>query len=183
MTENLRIQGKALDSSDSDLPSGATFTLPASGVNTFCATSNYANCDGRANVLNSNNAQHPEYGTYYNWYAATAGYGKYATIIEPVYSICPKNWSLQSKSQVENLYSIYGSKTSMQQSVGPNYTLAGYTGSGNTLYDQGVWGLYWESTPGSNGDAYAIRTNADVFLPSFSGYQKYWGFPIRCVAK
>ena len=181
MTENLALQNATITSADSNLPSGTTFNLPASGVNEFCTTYDSTNCDGRANVVDAADAQHPEYGTYYNWYAATAGYGQYSTTTEISYSICPKGWKLPtsgSSGEFQALYDKYNSQALMQGA--PGFILSGRR-NGENVEGQNEYGLYWSSMAGNNISAYSLYLGNTNVYPANYG-RKYFGFNIRCIA-
>ena len=186
MTENLKLQNKTLSSSDSDLPASAIFTVPASGENEFCTTSNSANCDGRANVLDTGNAS---YGVYYNWFAATAGEGTYSKSSGNVSrSICPKGWRLPtggSNGEFQGLYNVgYNTMAKMQSTdgtIGPGFVLSGHRDGGSTN-SQGGAGRYWSSTAYNNYSAQRLELGSSGVIPAGSDY-KYLGFTARCISR
>ncbi|MBR2837141.1 InlB B-repeat-containing protein [Candidatus Saccharibacteria bacterium] len=122
MIENLRLDNKPTlntVATDTDVPGGwdgmytnsANSTkskqLPAS-TDSWCNTDTQG-CDDQA-IINTNNIANPaslsnygtgsnvySYGTYYNWYAATAGSGTYSTSTNAQHvtaSLCPSGWVL-----------------------------------------------------------------------------------------
>jgi uncharacterized protein (TIGR02145 family) len=62
MTQNLKISGKTITSADSNMPSGSSFEIPSSTNSDF-------GFDAAGVYIDS------DYGGYYNFYAATAGWG------------------------------------------------------------------------------------------------------------
>lgn len=182
MTQNLRLEDKSISDSDSNLRPGATFTVPPSSTDRWCSRSNSTNCDGTANVINANNDEHPEYGTYYNWFAATAGEGTYSKRSgNTYYSICPKGWHLPtggSSGEFQTLYSKYDSSALMQDD--PAFALSGYRLNENTS-DQGDYGYYWSSTAYNYYTAYNMYLGRSSVSSADYG-AKYRGYSVRCVS-
>lgn len=182
MTDNLRLSDAVLTSAESDLPEGATFNLPASSTARWCTTSNSINCDGTANVLDAD-ASNPEYGTYYNFYAATAGYGPYGTIGDTEWSICPKGWKLPkggSSGDYQQLINAgYNTAALMTKDQGgPNYVLSGRR-DGASWNGQGTSNFSWTMT-GNNANA-AYRTVVENGVSATNTMNKYRGLTVRCV--
>ena len=184
MTQNLTISGTTIDYTDSNLPGGASYTVPASSTDGWCTTADES-CINTANVLDANNSQHPEYGTYYSWKAATAGYGTYSTTSGNVsYSVCPKGWRLPTggtNGAFQDLYNKYNSASAMLSEAGPNFVLSGYRDGGST-HVQGSYGSYWSSKARSSGDAYHLRLGSSTVSPANLD-SKYHGLTVRCVAQ
>ncbi len=180
MTQNLRLVGpKNLTTSDSDVPSSG-FSLTASDSGTWCTDSSAA-CDNQSMVLNSGS---DTYGSYYNWYAATAGTGKYETSSGSVSnSICPRGWRLPtggSSGEFQTLYGYYNSVSAMMSSP-VNFVLSGFRFSSSTFY-QGSDGLYWSSTAYDSRGAYYLYLLSSDVRPA-DDFDKYGGFTVRCVAR
>ncbi|MBQ6355273.1 hypothetical protein IJJ18_02555 [Candidatus Saccharibacteria bacterium] len=129
-------------------------------------------------VLDSGNTS---YGTYYNWYAATAGTGTYGMSSgTATASICPKGWRLPTNSEFQTLYNNYNSASSMMSSSGPAFVLSGSRGGGSTL-DQGSYGYYWSSVAYNNNNAYNLSLYSSNVSPQSSN-RKWYGFTVRCIA-
>lgn len=208
MTQNLRL-GKgngeiiALDSSNSDLPSGTTFNLKASGMG-----SNQPDATGDCNVGNwypdydketETNTSHlcintrdtEAYGVYYNWYAATAGTGTYSvTSGEAAGSICPKGWILPPNSGERSYYNLLFTKGGLSnnaasatamQTTPYNFPLSGYS-YGEGIGSVGSYGYFWSSTAGSDYRAYRLDFDSSNVVPQDLSY-KGGGHSVRCVAR
>ena len=132
-------------------------------------------------VLNSGNST---YGTYYNWYAATAGSGKYSTSSgNASYSICPKGWRLPtggSSGEFQTLYNNYSSSAAMRGDP-VNFVLSGYR-YGSSTGGQGGNGSYWSSTVIAISNAYFLYIQGSNTGPAYNG-PKYYGFSMRCVVQ
>ena len=171
MTQNLRIINKTITSADSNLPSGGTWTIPASSGSGFSA-------------YNTNNAYlDSTYGGYYTFYTATAGWGTNSvTSGNAPKDICPTGWRLPiggSDGEFQTLYDYYNSFALMQGD--PGFVLSGYLGSGSA-HVQGSGGRYWSSTVNYTNSAYDLRIDSSVVYPAVTA-DKFNGFSIRCVAK
>ena len=180
MTQNLRLVGsRTLTSSDSDVTSN--FTLTASDSSTWCDSDN-ATCVNKSMILNSGNSS---YGTYYNWYAATAGTGKYETTSgNAASSVCPKGWKLPTgggSSEFQALYSKYNTPTKVMSANGPAIVLSGYRYQGNTVF-QNSNSIYWSSTPSGNAYGFILNGDSSVFYTT-NGGNKYLGATVRCLAR
>ena len=84
MSENLRLGGTSpisLDSTNSNLPEGSTFTLPVAetSANHTAWATGISNSAG-ANTPHVYNTENNSYGNYYNWYTAVAGTANYNTV-------------------------------------------------------------------------------------------------------
>ena len=189
MTDNMKLADASIDSTNSNLPPGATFDVPASSEEGWCSDATEA-CFNKANVLDAGNIQHQEYGMYYSWNAATAGYGLYSQIpiFEDVpYSICPKGWRLpssKSSGDFQTLRNAYSSSVFGDDwRISPlNFPLSGYRGT-SSIASQGVEGSYWSSTASNNAGAFGVRVGSStVDMNTESGYYIYRGFSVRCIA-
>ena len=169
MTENLRLIDKTISSTDSNLPSGATWTVPTSSTSGF-------------NAYNTNNAYlDSTHGGHYTFYAATAGWGTNSiTSGNSPKDICPKGWRLPTGGdggELQNLYNKYNSSALMRGD--PGFVLSGrvYDGSAS---DQGSSGRYWSSTVDDANYSYGLYLS-DSSVGSVLSNNKFYGFSIRCV--
>ncbi|MBQ9402976.1 IPT/TIG domain-containing protein [Candidatus Saccharibacteria bacterium] len=184
MVDNLALVGSFTPtSSDTDHPASG-FTLTASNTGTWCTSDSDA-CDNQSMVINTGST----YGVLYNWYAATAGTGTRSTgaNVDASGSICPKGWVLPkggSSGDFQYLYNAYNSYANMVTNTsGPKFVLAGDRYGGST-YNQGTYGYYWSRTAYSSSyayDLYLSSSNSTVYPAS--GYYKYYGFSVRCIAE
>lgn len=183
MTQNLRIANEALTSSDSDLSSGGSWTVPASDIYSFSDSMNYG-----VNDFNQNNAYVNSYGGYYSFYSATAGWGTGGWYGEGVSSgnsprsICPYGWRLPTNSEFETLYDSYGSSDSAMMGE-PGFVLSGSINNGEE-YHQGENASYWASTVESTDYAhfFYFTAGSGITHPDYYSY-KGGGYSVRCVAR
>lgn len=109
-------------------------------------------------------------------------------------SICPKGWRLPTSNGTSadfaQLMGAYGLRTDNgaesnvdKVRLTPMYFIpAGYLDT-NGLYNAGSNGLYWSSTPDSNGtNAYNLSFNSGYLYPSDSA-NRYDGRSVRCLAR
>ena len=171
MTQNLRIIDKTLTPADSNVT--ANYTVPASFVSGFDSyDTSYAYIDNA-------------YGSYYSWYAATAGTGTRSLSTNgqnTTVSICPKGWRLPTggnNGEFQTLYNNYNSSSALASSP-VNLTLAGNLNSGSRFF-QGIYGYYWSSTVDSGNYAYYLNlTTSDAYPTNINN--KHYGYSVRCVA-
>lgn len=156
MTENLGIVGEEIDSSNSDLKSGETFTIPESDMAIFGSSTS-----GNGSIGNEVPAAYydSEKGGFYNWHTATAGTVDSDLIYgEAKSSICPKGWRLPTGGEYgeyQNLYNTYNSYELMTNDDGPRLVAGGYI-AGTRMVD--------------NISFYATSTATGRYMPS--GY--FW---------
>lgn len=198
MQENLRLGNSTdtydLDSTNSDLPSGTTFTLqPAqtSGTDSWSCSSDDACKTSRVYVAST--AEHPEYGNYYSWYTATANTGTYSMSTrysQASGSICPKGWRLPEgyttaggDGEFKVLNNTYNSgSTSSDSGLLADPLKLVRAGNYNSGVDyQGSRGLYWSSTVLSSTPAYNLYFGSSYVYPAHSR-TKYLGFSLRCLS-
>ena len=171
MTENLRLINKTISSTDSNLPSGETYTVPASNLSSF--TTSY----------NTNSAYlDSTRGGYYNFYTATAGWGtESVTSGNSPKDICPKGWRLPtggSNGEFRTLYNNYNSAALMMGE--PNFTLPGYVRNGS-VSGKGSNGFFQSSTVDNAYGVYGLSLFSSDVYPARSS-SKSSGFSVRCVA-
>ena len=170
MTQNLRIAGKTLTSTDSDVTTN--YTIPASSINGFSSN-------------NTSNAYVDNDGGLYTWYTATAGTGTTALATRgqnTTASICPKGWRLPTSGnsdEFQTLYNNYPSSSALRSNP-VNFTLSGYVSSSSRGGQDSV-GFYWSSTVYSSDNAYGLYLfTSNVSHVNLS--DKNFGFSVRCVA-
>ena len=140
------------------------------------------------NYIDAGNSNHPEYGNYYNWYTATATYGKRSTKTDTEYSICPAGWRLPKGGPNGEFQALYdaGYNTPalmMKDAGGPHFVLSGAREAGNTQAS-GEIGRYWSSTPVANEQKRAYRfyvSNSKVEPAEPNIYGKHRGLSVRCI--
>ena len=189
MQQNLRL-GKSgtsytLDSTNSNLPSGTTFTLGSaqtSGSTDWGCSSDSACQTSRVYATNKTN-----YGNYYSWYTATANTGTYSMSSgNATGSICPKGWRLPtggSSGEFKTLNNTYNSGSTSSDAgllADPlKLVRAGYYYSG--VRYRGSYGYYWSSTVGSGTLAYGLYFDSVLVTPAYSD-NKYLGYSVRCLS-
>ena len=142
----------------------------------------------------STDAANTQYmGNWYNWYAATAETGTWSMSSGNASgSICPKGWGLPENSGTQSwdnllttAYSIANSSAGSQKmrSVPLSIIFSGsfYWVNGG-LYGRGTDGSYWSSTPYASTNSRRLVFNSTYVNPQ-GGYNKSYGFTVRCVAR
>ena len=171
MTQNLRIAGKTLTPTDSDVTTN--YTIPASSLSGFSA-------------YDTSNAYVDNDGGFYTWYTATAGTGTQALSTHnqsTTVSICPKGWRLPTgggDGEFQTLYNNYNSSSALRSNP-VNFILFGYVLS-SSRRDQGSYGYYWSSTVYSSSYAYSLFLGTSNVNPALN-YYKNGGFSVRCIAR
>ena len=162
MTSGLRISGMAINGTDgkSNLSRNTIFTIPASNASNFST--------GQGAVLTNT------YGTFYNFYAATAGGGGSAAVGD----ICPKNWKLPNSSTGELGYFAseaagggYGNTM--------NFSLSGYVNSSGVHTGLNQTGGYWSSTAIDSTNAYYLEINSQFY--GISSTLRSQGRQVQCM--
>ena len=131
---------------------------------------------------------HYHVGNLYQYNAATAGTGGTFISKDATSSICPKGWRLPTSNSTTANYSFGKLKNAYNATTGTalagsplRFVLEGFLYSGK-LYSAGYYGNYWSSMTGSNSSyAYNLYFGSGHINPSVS-YNRYYGFPVRCVA-
>ena len=171
MMQNLRISNKTISSTDSNLPDGMSFTIPASDISSF-------------EYQTIKNAMYldPTHGGYYTFYTATAGWESPSiTSGDATRDICPKGWRLPTggeDGEFAGILSSYGSAHSARTIMG--FGTSGYiqfsfnpsTGeyaSGPTLFGVGTYAAYVTST---------VYSSQQVYV-AFGWYTKESGASIK----
>lgn len=160
MTQNLRLSsGRTLTSADSNVTRNWTFpTGSLTSGNTYTEARSLISSD-------------TSYGGYYNYCAASAGtVCNDTTEQDATQDICPKGWRLPTRAEQNGI-------TSYTSAFSPVYT-GNY--NGGTLYGNGSHGYWWSATAHNSGYQCTLnyyRGSLDTSLV----YDKYDGFPVRCI--
>ena len=152
-------------------------------------------------------SNYDDYGSYYNYYTATAGHGTASLSDEEKTAgdICPSGWRLpiggaSKEAYYLNYYVNNGSTTSFTN-LGPgttfNMPFAGYVYNGtifytgdhaSTMYAYIYNGNVWYQSSSTNLFAYYFGSahypdgsNADYVRYNYGAY-RYSGYPVRCIA-
>lgn len=168
MTKNLRIIGRTISSTDSDVSS--SYTIPSSSLSGF---NNYSD---HSAYLNSS------YGVFYSWNVAVAGSG--GSSGEAPYSICAKNWRLPTISEFLTLGGKYGNNSSGQL-YNPPMNFESFLGFyEDNRYYANSYAQWWTSTAYSSTDAHAIDFYGKRVRDDYSnGCGKCVGFTVRCIKR
>ena len=221
MVDNLKYAGEAnTDLANVDGTYGLVYNNESGKYNTVDGTSTQSSTNSDKAFYNNPMSASYCYGTsiqssytkcgyLYNWYAATAGTGTYATSTEGTNvsgSICPTGWRLPSATSdgstatgdgtsytaadfaVLNASMNAGSLTTGSTSRYP----AGWQFTGawsgvfsgnrsNGFGDQGSDGYYWSSTALSSTSARVLYFYSSFVNPGNNGNYKYSGRAVRCV--
>ena len=182
MTQNLDLDlstSKTLTPANTNIPRNWT---PGTSTTTGSSFSAYDTDTGKShdpgNVYYENTSgtdQHYHVGNYYQWSAATAGY---TDTSQSTQSICPKGWTLPSRSQFQTLIDNGLSGSNFMNA--PYYLLRGGYLYDSSLDGAGSAGFYWSSTPYGSSSAYVLGFDSggvDAY-----GARRYGGRSVRCVA-
>ncbi len=170
MTDNLILENYELSSSDSNIPSGETFTLPIGH--------NPPLVDGSTSDLYID----ATYGGYYNYYAATAGWGTGATVGNSPKDICPKGWHLPTGDSNGDFATLKAAYTNGDLFTDAGYSKSGVYSAGDTGNSYlGMTANYWTSTVTDSRNAKQIFV---MGANSFSGDVSISSsMPIRCLTE
>ena len=221
MVDNLKYAGEAnTDLANVDGTYGLVYNNESGKYNTVDGTSTQSTDNYDKAFYNNPMSASYCYGTsiqssytkcgyLYNWYAATAGTGTYATSTEGTNvsgSICPTGWRLPSAYSDGSTATGNGTSYTAADFAVLNASMnAGSLTSGSTTssyyanwqftgawsgvfsgswYDgfgsRGAHGYYWSSTAGSSNAARSLFFNSSYIFPGNS-YNKYYGSAVRCV--
>ena len=132
-------------------------------------------------------------GNHYQWNAATAGTGESIKSGQASSSICPKGWKLpESNATTAGSFGGLISAGNIGTNVSKLTSSPYYFVRGGGVYQStslfnyaGHYGLYWSSTPVSNGtNTYYLNFNSTTTIgPSSNGGTRQSGFSIRCIAR
>lgn len=182
MTQNLDLDlstSKTLTPDNTNISSSWT---PRTSTTTGSNFSGYSTDTGKShdpgNVYYENTSgtdQHYHVGNYYQWSAATAGY---TGTSQSTQSICPKGWTLPSRSQFQTLIDNGLSGSNFMNA--PYYLLRGGNLNYSSLLYAGSRGFYWSSTPYGSSYAFYLYFTSGYAYVTYS--YRYTGFSVRCVA-
>lgn len=124
------------------------------------------------------------YGSYYNWYTATAGNGTYSMTSGNVSGdLCPAGWHLPTADNNGDFKTFNSVANNNDNNTDPGFRSfpANFVYSGDqgvVIAGRGSNGRYWSSTAKDNKNAYRLG------IPNkrLSEYRKWDGFAIRCIA-
>ena len=186
MTQNLDLNlstGTTLTPDNTNIPSNwtprtstSTTTGSFSGYNSSSGDTGKSHNPGDVYYEDTSGTdQHYHVGNYYQWSAATAGY---TGTSQSTRSICPKGWTLPSRSQFQQL--INSGLSSSNFMSAPYYLLRGGHLYGSSLDNDGDYGHYWSSTPYDFGLVYCLGFYSGNAYTSTA--YPYYGQSVRCVA-
>ena len=181
------------------LPTAGT-TLSLASSNVALTTTLQTTDSSKGNYLTDNcssgnvdkyctyyDSTYPEYGTYYNWYASTAGTGTSDLVsVNATSSVCPKGWRLPTGGEggeFQTLYGFYNSWELMTNTNGPYFILGGRR-DGTSSTAQGKIGRYWSSLAHTDATrSHSITLDGwDNTIYSAGNLNKYYGLTLRCLA-
>ena len=187
MTQNLRLANMTIDSTNSDMPVGMSYTVAAKSNMISPSYTSGSVMDGTWPGGGGSPGESKDFGVLYNYYAATAGTGgSDISSGTAAASICPRGWRLPTSSaEYDNLVTLYDGDSSkllgFVYSEGLGLTRHGiaYNGSWINVFADGP---YWTATSlTSNTTDYFNRGNS--ILASYDRISKSIGGAIRCIAR
>ncbi len=180
MTQNLRIVGKVISWSDSDMKTGA-FIVPVSDISSFNSTNQY---QSKAYY------ETKDCGGYYNWFTATAGTGNSDIVsIQASSSICPKGWRLPAGgADSGNFYELLNGVATKKLLEQPyRFVQGGYISSSGELGALYQYGEYYSDTAHSADSAFGLSFSPSPYneFMNFGGRQfnRIFGNNVRCIAR
>ena len=221
MVDNLKYAGEAnTDLANVDGTYGLVYNNDSSKYNTVDGTNTQSTANSDKAFYNnpmvasycygdSIQSSYTKCGYLYNWYAATAGTGTYATSTDGTNvsgSICPTGWRLPSATSDGSTATGNGTNYTaadfavLNASMNAGSLTAGsafgyyagwqFTGAWSGVFsgywdlgfnDQGSGGFYWSSTAYSSANARRLFFSSSSVYLGTSGVSKYYGFAVRCV--
>ena len=220
MVDNMKYLGEGIAISNVDSTTSITYNNTDGKYNTVDGTDTQSTDNSDKAFYNNPMSASYCYGTsiqssytkcgyLYNWYAATAGTGTYATSTDGTNvsgSICPTGWRLPSATSDGSTATGNGTNYTaadfavLNASMNAGSLTAGsafgyyagwqFTGAWSGVFsgywdlgfnDQGSGGFYWSSTAYSSADARRLFFSSSSVYLGTSGVSKYYGFAIRCV--
>ena len=137
-------------------------------------------------------------GNYYSWQAATAGSGSSAISEYDVAanSICPKGFELPTSGNpynatsgsfynlLTNAYDLPNNSSggSAMRRAPLFFVRSGYVNPSYSLLDAGSYGYSSSSVAYRSSRVYLLEFKYNAIYPTSSGFWRYNGIPIRCVA-
>ena len=220
MVDNMKYLGEGITISNVDGTQGITYNNTDGKYNTVDGTTTQSSTNSDKAFYNNPMSASYCYGTsiqssytkcgyLYNWYAATAGTGTYATSTWGTNvsgSICPTGWRLPSGSSDGSTATGNGTSDTaadfpvLNASMDAGSLTTGstssyltgwlFTGAWSGVFSgrwvsgfgvQGSVGEYWSSSAHSSTNVLNLFFNSSSVSPGNSSRSKYFGFAIRCV--
>ena len=162
MTQNLRFEGTDLKVGESDVTSDITMTYGS-------LTSGDSYTEPRIATGSTT-----DYGTYYNYCAASAGeVCNDTTSQSATRSVCPAGWKLPTQAQLNAIPEMDSHFTASSGLAGSYY--------GGSLYLTLTGGYWWASTANSATNQYHLHYFNEVDYWAVNSDSKYYGYSARCV--
>lgn len=210
MVDNMKYLGEGITISNVDGTEGITYNNEYGKYNTVDGTNTQSTENSDKAFYNNPMSDSYCYGTsiqssytkcgyLYNWYAATAGTGTYATSTTGTNvsgSICPTGWRLPSGFRDTSDFAVLNASMNAGSlatgSTDESY-LAGwlFTGAWSGVFSghrqnygftyPGSYGFYWSSTVQVSTNAWDLNFNSSRVIPGVNSFPKYSGLAIRCV--
>ncbi len=209
ITENLRLNPGSADitafNTNNPTSDFITKSRTATSTNTMCNSNNSGcfdkiqfNSNNTNRILtqshtnNDNSSAWYTYGTYFNWYTATAGHGTYSSDSSSTIAgdICPAGWHLptgNTTGEYNNLNDhINGGATNNDNNwrAYPNNFIWSGDYNNNKRTNSYVNTRIWTSTPKDNNSAFRAGLDSNkspAVTPSSNTYYKWDGFVVRCI--
>lgn len=222
MVDNMKYLGEGMTiTNTADSTTGITYNNESGKYNTVDGTDTQSTTNSDKAFYNNPMSASYCYGTsiqssytkcgyLYNWYAATAGTGTYATSTGGTNvsgSICPTGWRLPSATSDGSTATGNGAKYTAADFAVLNASMnagslttgstddsyyAGwqYSGAWSGVFSgdwgsgfgiRGSYGYYWSSTANSSTGARSLFFSSSRVHPGNGGYSRYYGHAIRCV--
>lgn len=187
--ENLNLGATTINTDLTSSNTNLSTTITASTFNSWkktIATATTTNAAGEfVNAPGADSYSASAYGTFYNYYAASAG-----TISGDVnsnnaeYDICPAGWRLASVSELQNLYNYYNSSSAMRSSIANNGAAFALTGDFRpSTFKPGSIAYYWSSTVKSDTAMDGLRLIATTVSTTSQTLSRINHRAIRCIFK
>lgn len=175
-------------------PGNYYYVMDTSWTNCGNGQANFGSCSKWTTSAPASEGAHYHVGNYYSWNAATAGTGASITSGEASASICPTGWKLPTSNNTAKdsfgyLMGQYGLRTDNGSEANVNkvrltplyFIPAGFVNT-DGLNGAGNYGLYWSSSPMSDGtQAYGLGFASGDLNPSYND-NRYYGRFVRCLA-
>lgn len=151
MTDSLNLYNITITSELSDFSDKEAYTVPDSTTSVYSFSGKFEGENFPQDEVYFD-TEHPEYGAYYTFYAATAQWDGAVPGTNSPQSICPRNWRLPTGGdggEFEILSNLYPTAEEMLDEEGPHFLKNGLR-SGNNTSLPGDDGSYWSSTTDSH---------------------------------
>ena len=174
MTQNLRFNGTELKVGESNVTSNITISQYYSLASDDSSYTNHCDNTNGYNYPCIKTSTNTDYGTYYNYCAASAGeVCNNTTQQDATRSVCPAGWTLPTQAQ---LNAVPQKDSHFTDSSG----LAGFY-YGGSLNFAGTRGYWWASTADSATGQYRLGYYSDYDGWRVNYDRKYYGNSVRCV--